>query len=354
MTELQQSSRRSFLKTTLLAGAGIAAGGYFPCRIAANSADTKVMGRVSLTAGDDRAANIFDGLQVFKEDIRQAIGNRRIVLKPNNVSFNNPLACTHVDTLEAILEFLKSIGKNRVTIAESPSAGSAFEGYEALGYMNLAKKYNIEFLDIDKEPYEVLYVISDEDFHPHATRLSSLLLNRDHFIISPAVMKTHDRVIATLSLKNIVFGAPIKDEGFHWGIDPSSGIRSDKIITHGGSSRGVNYNLFALAPRLRPDLAIVDGFQGMEGNGPSSGDPVDHRVALVGMDWLAVDRVGIELMGIDFAKMGYLNYCTEAGMGVGDFSRIEVIGEPVADHVKSYRLHDNVEKQLNWLKPMQG
>jgi uncharacterized protein (DUF362 family) len=92
----------------------------------------------------------------------------------------------------------------------------------------------------------------------------------------------------------------------------------------------------------------------MEGNGPSSGDPVDHRVALVGMDWLAVDRVGIELMGIDFAKMGYLNYCTEAGMGVGDFSRIDVIGETVADHVKTYRLHDNVEKQLNWLKPMQG
>ncbi|HPO08959.1 MAG TPA: DUF362 domain-containing protein [bacterium] len=354
MTDLRQSSRRSFLKTALLAGAGVTAGACFPSGIAAKSADTKAMGRVSLTAGDDRAANIFEGLQVFKKEIRQAIGNRRIILKPNNVSFNNPLACSHVDTLEAILEFLKSIGKDRVTIAESPSSGSAFEGYENLGYMKLAKKYNVEFLDIDHEPHEVLHVISDEDFHPHATRLSSLLLNRDNFIISSAVMKTHDRVIATLSLKNIVFGAPVKDVGFHWGVDPKSGIRNDKVITHGGSSRGVNYNLFALAPRLHPDLAIVDGFQGMEGNGPSSGDPVDHRVALVGMDWLAVDRVGIELMGIDFAKMGYLNYCTEAGMGVGDLNRIELIGESIADHVKTYRLHDNVEKQLNWLKPMQG
>ncbi|HPA48133.1 MAG TPA: DUF362 domain-containing protein [bacterium] len=354
MTDLRQSSRRSFLKTALLAGAGVTAGACFPSGIAAKSADTKAMGRVSLTAGDDRAANIFEGLQVFKKEIRQAIGNRRIILKPNNVSFNNPLACSHVDTLEAILEFLKSIGKDRVTIAESPSSGSALEGFETLGYRRLAKEYNVEFLDIDHEPHEVLHVISDEDFHPHATRLSSLLLNRDNFIISSAVMKTHDRVIATLSLKNIVFGAPVKDVGFHWGVDPKSGIRNDKVITHGGSSRGVNYNLFALAPRLHPDLAIVDGFQGMEGNGPSSGDPVDHRVALVGMDWLAVDRVGIELMGIDFAKMGYLNYCTEAGMGVGDLNRIEVIGESIADHVKTYRLHDNVEKQLNWLKPMQG
>ena len=30
-------------------------------------------------------------------------------------------------------------------------------------------------------------------------------------------MKTHDRVFATLSLKNIVFGSPIKDKGFGFG-----------------------------------------------------------------------------------------------------------------------------------------
>jgi len=27
------------------------------------------------------------------------------------------------------------------------------------------------------------------------------------------------------------------------------------------------------------------------------------------------DRVALELMGIDFAKVGYLNYCAQAGLG---------------------------------------
>ncbi|HYW47476.1 MAG TPA: DUF362 domain-containing protein [Bryobacteraceae bacterium] len=46
-------------------------------------------------------------------------------------------------------------------------------------------------------------------------------------------------------------------------------------------------------------VGIVDGFEGMEGNGPASGTPVPHRIALASTDFLAVDRVGLECMGID-------------------------------------------------------
>ena len=43
----------------------------------------------------------------------------------------------------------------------------------------------------------------------------------------------------------------------------------------------------------------------MEGDGPVSGTPVNSRVCVVSPDWLAADRVAVELMGIDFAKVGY-------------------------------------------------
>ena len=98
-------------------------------------------------------------------------------------------------------------------------------------------------------------------------------------------------------------------------------------------------------------LAIIDGYQGMEGYGPTRGTAVEHRVCVVGSDWLAADRVAIELMGIDFAKIGYLNYCADAGMGQAELKKIEIMGQPLARHVKTYRLAPNIEQQLIWMKP---
>jgi uncharacterized protein (DUF362 family) len=90
----------------------------------------------------------------------------------------------------------------------------------------------------------------------------------------------------------------------------------------------------------------------MEGNGPNNGTPVDHRVCVASTDWLAADRVGIELMGIDFAKVGYLNYCARADLGTADLSRIEIVGEPIVKHIKQYQLSKNLENQLIWMKPV--
>jgi len=197
----------------------------------------------------------------------------------------------------------------------------------------------------------MMHVFDEKDFKPHAVRVSGVLLDKDCYIVSVARMKTHDRVIATLSLKNIVLGAPIKDIGFSWSPSKKPGTVNDKPIVHGGGYRGLNYNLYAMSRYLHPHLAVIDGFEGMEGNGPNRGTPVDHRVCVASLDWLAADRVGIELMGIDFAKVGYLNYCAQTGLGTADLSKIKIIGEPIASHIKPYKLSDNVEKQLVWMNP---
>ena len=79
---------------------------------------------VALTTGNNRADIAFRALEPFAKQISRAIGNRRVVLKPNNVSIDIPLSSTHVDTLEGILEFLKSIKKlDNVIIAESAANG---------------------------------------------------------------------------------------------------------------------------------------------------------------------------------------------------------------------------------------
>jgi len=354
--------RRSFIKASMIGSAAITL--THPFHMFASAGLPEIAGtRVSLTSGNDRADLAFRALRPFSKQIRDAIGNRKVILKPNNVLIYVPLACTHVETLEGILEFLKSIRKtDNVIIAESTASGSALEGYDNYGYYRLVSKYPVKLVDLDKEPSEMMYITDQKDFKPHPVRISSVILNPRSYVVSVARMKTHSVVGASLSLKNIVFGAPVKDPGFTLynedirfsgkAKESKPGAMSDKRPIHGSGLHAVNYNMAMLAQRLHPDLAVIDGYEGMEGNGPTLGTAIHHGVCIAGQDWLAADRVGIELMGIDFAKIGYLNYCTQMGLGIADLNKIEIVGENLKDHIKPYKLHENFDKQLEWMNPI--
>ncbi len=350
-------TRRELFRSSLIGGAALGLGG--PAAVLARSARpdpaSAAATRVALTAGEDHAGIVFEGLRLLKDDIARAIGEKLVVIKPNFVSMDHQLAATPAPAVEGILEFLKSIGKHRnVVIAESAANGPTLDGFSNYGYMPLAGKYEAKIVDLDQSPVEIVHAVDQNDMRPHPIRVARLLLDRNNFVISAAKIKTHDRVVATLSLKNIVVGAPIKDLGFRWGPGGKAGASTDKPIVHGNGFHGLQYNLYALAPKLRPDLAVIDGYQAMEGNGPVGGTPVEHRVAVSSLDWLAADRVAVALMGIELAKMGYLNYCANAGMGETHLERMEILGARVSDHVRPYRLADNIDKQLEWMKPLRG
>jgi uncharacterized protein (DUF362 family) len=75
---------------------------------------------------------------------------------------------------------------------------------------------------------------------------------------------------------------------------------------------------------------------------------------VVSPDWLAADRVALELMGIDFAKVGYLNYCAQASLGQADLAKIEIVGPALKDHIKPYKMARSIEEQLIWMKPVKN
>ena len=352
-------NRRNFLKTSLLGGTALAMP-WTTSRVLAAAAEpvgaaktttTTSTSRVAVTAGEDRADLAFQALKPFAKQVAAAIGNKRVIIKPNNLVVDRPLAASDAKNLEGILEFLKSIKKTgNVVIAESPAMGSAMAGFANYGYDKLATKYGAKLMDLDQGEYETVYCFDEKDFRPHPCRVAKSLLDPTSFVISAAKFKTHDRVVATLSLKNIVVGAPIKRNG---GEKAEGGYlgNSDKPVVHGGGFRGINFNLFALASQLHPHLAVIDGYEGMEGRGPGNGTPVNSRVCVASPDWLAADRVSLELMGIDFAKVGYLNYCAQAGLGEADLAKIEIVGPALKDYIKTYKLPDNMDQQLIWMKP---
>ena len=349
---MRSLDRRQFIKSSFLGGIALTVPFGHESSLMYEKSHSTYSSQVCLTTGDHRADMAFRALQPFSNQIKKSIGKKRVVIKPNNVLIDRQLAASHVDHLEGILEFLKSIGiRENIMIAESAASGPTFEGFDNYKYYDLQQKYPVKLVDLDQEEYELIHVFDEKDWRPHPVRTSSLILDPDTYVISAAKFKTHDRVVATLSLKNIVFGAPIKDVGFSWGKNRKAGTINDKPIGHGHGFRAINYNTFTMSKELHPDLSVIEGFEGMEGNGPNWGTPVDHRVCVAGTDWLASDRVAIELMGIDYANVGYLNYCADAGMGEGDINKIEILGESLKDHIRSYKLNDNIEKQLIWKNP---
>jgi uncharacterized protein (DUF362 family) len=283
--------------------------------------NTTIPAKIGLVKGNDCRDIVYQALKKIGDDILASVGDKKILIKPNFVSTNRPLAATHVDAIRGILDFLKPHYKKQIIIGEStPSRGGAFEGYKNFGYLALEKEYDAKLIDLNLQRWQYRYVIGRSN-RPTPIRIISTFLDPDMYIISAAKMKTHDRAVTTLSLKNVLLGAPMCD---------SKG--NDKRLTHTADNFSkeavLHYNMFHLAQEIYPDLGIIDGFEAMEGNGPVGGTPVDARIAVASLDSLALDILTTKLMGFEPSQILYLTSMAEAGMGQGDLSKIEVLGTP--------------------------
>ena len=305
---------------------------------------------VALTHGDDRRKNIYDALMAVDKDLQPKLRTRKyVVIKPNFVSTVNQLAANHVDAVRGILDYLSEHFKGPVVIAES-SAGNTLQGFENFKFTALPaeyKKQQVQLIDLNVEAKFERIAVLDKDLHIVPMRLAARLLDPEAFVISSAMLKTHNTAIASLSIKNMVLGAPLHNA-------PNETPRwNDKRKFHVGL-RQTHYNMLLTAQRLAPSwgASVIDGHEGMEGNGPGSGTPVASRLAIASADFVATDRIAAECMGIDPEWMGYVKYCGALQLGQFDESKIDVIGAKVADVKKPYRLHADIDKELQWQGPM--
>jgi uncharacterized protein (DUF362 family) len=114
------------------------------------------------------------------------------------------------------------------------------------------------------------------------------------------------------------------------------------------SVAAMNWNLVALTERVRPHLSVLDGFVAMHREGPRHGTPIGLGVAVAGTDPVAVDAVGAATMGFDPMGIGYLKLAHDAGLGVADLSRIEIVGDPLASLARRCVPHSNFAVQRYW------
>jgi uncharacterized protein (DUF362 family) len=310
--------------------------------------------KVALIKGDNRRKIIHDSLIAIDDQILPVLKTRKYVLiKPNGSDPSRQLISTHADAVHGIMDYLAPRFKGPVVVAEC-SGTKAKDATSQFGWGKIFAEHKpfdmkFEVPNEDENRYELLYGI-DFDMHLIPIRMGARFVDPAAFVISSAVLKTHNMVVATMSIKNMVVGAamtPPPGEKRPWG-------ESDKRKFHVGIRAG-NYNMYLGARMMMRNwgVGLIDGFEGMEGNGPVSGTPVPHRIAVASTDFLAADRVGLECMGIDASWPGYLNYFYQGGLGQYDLAKIDVVGAKIADVQRKYRLHADVDRMLEWRGPMQ-
>jgi NAD-dependent dihydropyrimidine dehydrogenase PreA subunit len=142
--------------------------------------------------------------------------------------------------------------------------------------------------------------------------VSKAIIDAD-IVISLPKFKTHGLTVISGAIKN------------SYGILP--GAQKARLHKAAGSPEKFHELIVDVFKLRIPDLFIVDGVVGMEGNGPASPDLRDVGIILASDNAVAVDSVIASMMGCNPEKLGFLRKAKEYAIGDFDLSRIEITGD---------------------------
>jgi len=297
--------------------------------------------RVALVKGDDRRDNICRAMQLIREDLASKIDGQAVIVKPNCLKSAVPLSCTHADALRGILDFLSQSSPESVVVAESCRGSEHFQSFKELGYILLSEEYDASLVDLEEEDdwYEICLL--NKDFQEVTVRISRSVMDCK-CRISAAVAKTHDTVVMTASWKNMMGAIALPDKVKMHGVNshPERVLASEIVI--------LPQNLLRLAKLVPPHIGVIDGFIGMEGSGPVSGEEHYLGIAIASTDFVAADAICARVMGFEPMDIGYLYYAHESGLGTAKLDDIEIVGDTIENTAGKFVPHPNYPVQCTW------
>jgi len=286
-------------------------------------------GRVFIAAAGSYQANLESAITEGLDELglmASWVKRKSVLLKPNLVEASGvaPQINTHPAVVRATAEVFRSWGAREVFVAEG--AGHCRDAELILdesGMRSTLRESKLDFVDLN---YDDIYMISNRQ------RMSSLrqlalpaALKRADLIVSLPKMKTHHWVGVTLSLKNLFGVMP----GIYYGLP--------KNVLH---YAGIGPTILDIAAAVRPNLAIVDGIIGMEGDGPVMGTPRQAGVLVIGTNLPAVDATCARLMKINPWRIGYLA-AASGRLGPISERHIKQCGESIASLAQPFQLLDH-------------
>lgn len=232
----------------------------------------------------------------------------KVLIKPNFLKPSPPekAIITHPDVIKSAIFLFKDLGAN-VIIGDSPGFGNIYKVIERANLTDFLKKTDIKISDFSKTKKIKIdgYLFKEID-------LPIDLLEADYICNIPK-LKTHQMMFLTMAVKNLY--------GCIYGLK--------KVSYH--LTAGRDYEVFAtllidIYKALKPDINILDGIIGMEGNGPSSGIPRNFSFMAIGSDALSLDIVIAKLLNIPIEKIPYLKIAKRFGLEESELNNIKVSG----------------------------
>jgi uncharacterized protein (DUF362 family)/ferredoxin len=236
----------------------------------------------------------------------------RVMLKANLLMKKRPeeATTTHPVFMKALADIISEYGCS-VVIADSPGGPfneAALKGvYKACGYEDAFKNTDIE-LNYDTSEAEVF---NSECKLVKKITVMNAMKNVDK-VISVSKLKTHGMMKFTGAVKNMFGTIPglIKAE-YHFKM-PNTYDFADMLVD--------------VCINANPVLSFMDGIVGMEGSGPSAGNPVDIGAVIVSESPYHLDVVASNIVGIDPFDVPTVAKSIERGIVMRDMSDIEIVG----------------------------
>lgn len=255
--------------------------------------------------------------QIFSAfPMADAVRGKSVLIKANLLTAHAPerAATTHPALVSALAKRLYDWGAVRVIIGDSP--GGVFTKnavqavYDATG-MTQAAKESGAFLNDDFTESDVCRGTRHD-----AMRLASYVSSAD-VVISVAKLKTHTYARMTGAVKNL-YGAV-------------AGLEKAKYYAKIPERAAFASLLADICETVAPDLSIIDGILGMEGNGPGTGDPKKADLLLASPNPFCADLAAAAVIGMDAARVPSIAEGIRRGYSPENADQLEIIGLSLAD-----------------------
>lgn len=239
----------------------------------------------------------------------QNIAGKKVVIKPNvlRTSKAEEHIVTNPALLRAVIEKVEELSPTALVVGDNPGLfnyGDNENSFKETGLMAAAKGYYKNFGDTTQ------HLAFNPDFMPEVG-VSTEIMAAD-ILISLPKFKTHGLTVLTGAIKN------------SYGILP--GAQKARLHRLAGTPERF-HELIVEVFRLRvPDFFIMDAVVGMEGNGPASPELREIGLILAADNAVALDAVVARMMGVDPARLRFLQKAKALGLGDFDADMIKVEG----------------------------
>jgi len=235
----------------------------------------------------------------------------KVFLKVNLLIGANPdrAITTHPNFVRTVIRLVKRFGAIPV-VGDSTQRGDLESVAEPCGILKLCKEEGVKLLKLNTR------IQKD---NPKGKLIKKFIVAKEIFdfdcIINLPKPKTHSLTVYTGAVKNL------------YGLFPG-GLKKKYHVELPTRNKFSNM-LLDLYLLIKPQLTIMDAIIGMDGQGPSSGNPRKIGLVLASSDALALDTVITSIVGFKKSEVPVIYLGKKRNLPESDLKNILVVGESI-------------------------